>query len=159
MRDLHEKARYTQTTEDQQSRIDCFRDSMSDIYDSVEELCKPGRETSLAMTKLEEAQFWAIKGITRENQKPVESDIKNNEITYTRNISKVDLTACGSVGDGDRWFVLYWEDNIDNGTIYFRRYKDGNLKVDITKSSNSNNLGKDFIKLILDKFLDSAEII
>ena len=30
------------------------------------EIAKNSREKSLAITKLEEAQFWAIKGITRE---------------------------------------------------------------------------------------------
>ena len=38
----------------------------SDVYDFIENNCKPSRETSLAITKLEEAQFWAIKGITIE---------------------------------------------------------------------------------------------
>ena len=40
------------------------------MYDVIDVNCKPSRETSLVLTKLEEAQFWAIKGITRE--------IKNN---------------------------------------------------------------------------------
>ena len=35
------------------------------MYDFIEQNCKSSRETSLAITKLEEAQFWAIKGITR----------------------------------------------------------------------------------------------
>jgi len=35
------------------------------MYDFIEENCQNSRETSLAITKLEEAQFWAIKGITR----------------------------------------------------------------------------------------------
>lgn len=37
----------------------------SKMYDFIEENCKSSRETSLAFTKLEEAQFWTIKGITR----------------------------------------------------------------------------------------------
>ena len=36
------------------------------MYDVIDTNCKQSRETSLALTKLEEAQFWAIKGITRE---------------------------------------------------------------------------------------------
>ena len=36
------------------------------VYDEIEKNCKGSRETSLVFTKLEEAQFWAIKGITRE---------------------------------------------------------------------------------------------
>lgn len=48
----------------------------SDVYDFIETNCKPSREISLAITKLEEAQMWAIKGITRES--PVEkTEIKN----------------------------------------------------------------------------------
>lgn len=35
-------------------------------YNLIEQVCKPSRETSLVFTKLEEAQFWAIKGISRE---------------------------------------------------------------------------------------------
>jgi hypothetical protein len=38
------------------------------MYDVIDHNCKPSRETSLVLTKLEEAQFWAIKGITREVQ-------------------------------------------------------------------------------------------
>ena len=40
----------------------------SSLFDEIEFLCKPSRETSLVFTKLEEAQFWAIKGITREKR-------------------------------------------------------------------------------------------
>ena len=38
------------------------------VYDEIEKNYKGSRETSLVMTKLEEAQFWAIKGITREGE-------------------------------------------------------------------------------------------
>ena len=48
------------------SIIDDIRNMFSDVYDFIETNCKQSRETSLAITKLEEAQFWAIKGITRE---------------------------------------------------------------------------------------------
>ena len=44
------------------------RECFSIIYDEIDLKCKPSRETSLALTKLEEAQFWAIKGITREEK-------------------------------------------------------------------------------------------
>ena len=63
---MNERAKYTEITKEQQKRIDTTRNIFSIIYDFVELNCKPSRETSLAMTKLEEAQFWAIKGITRE---------------------------------------------------------------------------------------------
>ena len=63
---MNERAKYTEVTEEQQKRIDETRNIFSKIYDFIESNCKNSRETSLAITKLEEAQFWAIKGITRE---------------------------------------------------------------------------------------------
>lgn len=63
---MNERAVYTEVNEDQQKRIDDIRLMFSKMYDVIETVCKPSRETSLAMTKLEEAQFWAIKGISRE---------------------------------------------------------------------------------------------
>ena len=62
---MNDRAKYTNTTEEQQNRIDDIRNMFSDVYDFIETNCKSSRETSLAMTKLEEAQFWTIKGITR----------------------------------------------------------------------------------------------
>lgn len=73
---MNDRSKYTQVSEEQQNRIDDIRNMFSDVYDFIESNCKSSRETSLAMTKLEEAQFWAIKGITRES--PVETtEIKN----------------------------------------------------------------------------------
>lgn len=66
---MNEKAKYTEVNEEQNNRIDDVRNMFSDVYDFIESNCKSSRETSLAMTKIEEAQFWAIKGITREKQK------------------------------------------------------------------------------------------
>lgn len=74
---MNDKAKYTKVDEEKENRIDDIRNMFSDIYDFIENNCKPSRETSLAITKLEEAQFWAIKGITREN--PVETIIKEME--------------------------------------------------------------------------------
>ena len=68
---MNDRAKYTNKTEEQQNRIDDVRNMFSDVYDFIETNCKPSRETSLAITKLKEAQFWAIKGITRE--KPEET--------------------------------------------------------------------------------------
>lgn len=65
---LNDRAKFNETDDDQTSRIASIRKAFSAVYDAVEEYCKPGRETSLAMTKLEEAQFWAIKGISREGE-------------------------------------------------------------------------------------------
>lgn len=66
---MNEKAEYKEVSEEQNNRIQYIRKLFSNIYDEVEKICKPSRETSLVMTKLEEAQFWAIKGITREGIK------------------------------------------------------------------------------------------
>ena len=47
-------------------RIQEIRKLFSNAYDIIENTCQPSRETSLAITKLEEAQFWTIKGISKE---------------------------------------------------------------------------------------------
>lgn len=65
---MNTKAQMLDTTENQKERIQNIRETFSDVYDSIESICTPSRETSLAITKLEEAQFWAIKGITREQK-------------------------------------------------------------------------------------------
>lgn len=64
---MNDRAKFLGANEDQQNRIQLIRETFSKVYDDIEKNCKNSRETSLAMTKLEEAQFWAIKGITREN--------------------------------------------------------------------------------------------
>lgn len=63
---MNNRAKYVEVSKEQQDRIDLIRNSFSIIYDTIEMNCKPSRETSLALTKLEEAQFWAIKEVTRE---------------------------------------------------------------------------------------------
>lgn len=65
---MNTKAQMLDTTENQKERIQHIREMFSDVYDSIESICVSSRETSLAVTKLEEAQFWAIKGITREQK-------------------------------------------------------------------------------------------
>lgn len=66
---MNDRAKYTDVNDEQKNRIDDIRNMFSDVYDFIESNCKSSRETSLALTKLEEAQFWAIKGITREKPK------------------------------------------------------------------------------------------
>lgn len=66
--ELNEKAKYTNLNHEQENRIQEIRILFSNAYDSIEKTCQAGRETSLAITKLEEAQFWAIKGISREKK-------------------------------------------------------------------------------------------
>lgn len=63
---MNDRAKYTEVTEEQNKRIEQTRNLFSDMYDFIERNCQPSRETSLAITKLEEAQFWTIKGISRE---------------------------------------------------------------------------------------------
>lgn len=65
---MNEKARFLRTNEVQNNKIGLIREAFSNIYDEIETTCVPSRETSLALTKLEEAQFWAIKGISREKE-------------------------------------------------------------------------------------------
>ena len=63
---MNERAKFLETNDDQKDRINKIRNLFSELYNEIEKNCKPSRETSLVFTKLEEAQFWAIKGITRE---------------------------------------------------------------------------------------------
>lgn len=63
---MNKKAEFIEVSKEQQDKIDLIRSSFSNMYDVLDINCKGSRETSLAITKLEEAQFWAIKGITRE---------------------------------------------------------------------------------------------
>ena len=64
--ELNERARFLEVTQGEQNRINVVRSAFSKMYDVLDINCIDSRETSLAYTKLEEAQFWAIKGITRE---------------------------------------------------------------------------------------------
>ena len=63
---MDERAKFLEINDNQKDRIEEIRNLFSEMYNLVEEICKPSRETSLVFTKLEEAQFWAIKGISRE---------------------------------------------------------------------------------------------
>ena len=65
---LHEKASYLEVNEKQKERIEEVRKYFSEMYNAIDTLCKTNREYSLAITKLEEAQFWAIKSISREGK-------------------------------------------------------------------------------------------
>lgn len=65
---MNDRAKYLKVDEATQERIDCVRKLFSEIYTFMDLQLKPSRETSLVYTKLEEAQFWAIKGITREGK-------------------------------------------------------------------------------------------
>lgn len=64
---MNDRAKYLEVNKEKQDKIDLIRSSFSNMYDVLDVNCKNSRETSLAYTKLEEAQMWAIKGITRED--------------------------------------------------------------------------------------------
>ena len=63
---MNSRAKFLEVSKEKQDKIDLIRSSFSNMYDVIDTNCKNSRETSLAITKLEEAQFWAIKGISRE---------------------------------------------------------------------------------------------
>lgn len=63
---INNRAKFIEVNEEQQERINEVRMIFSKLYNFIDTTLKPSRETSLVYTKLEEAQFWAIKGITRE---------------------------------------------------------------------------------------------
>ena len=65
---MNERAKFIEINDNQKYRIEEIRNLFSEMYNLIEQGCKPSRESSLAFTKLEEAQFWAIKGITREEK-------------------------------------------------------------------------------------------
>ena len=65
---MNERAKYLDVNEEKNKKIQEIRENFSNIYDFIERTCKNSRETSLALTKLEEAQMWTIKGITREDK-------------------------------------------------------------------------------------------
>lgn len=66
---MNKRAKVIEVSDEQVFRIDELRHQFSELYDTIEDLCMNSRETSLALTKLEEAQFWAVKGISREEDK------------------------------------------------------------------------------------------
>lgn len=81
---MNDRAKYLAVDEEKNNRIQHIRECFSIIYDEIDLKCKPSRETSLALTKLEEAQFWAIKGITREKIKENQGSItdENRNILF-----------------------------------------------------------------------------
>ena len=66
---MNKRAEYTKINSEQEERIEKIRFMFGAMYDMIEQHCEQSRETSLAITKLQEAQFWAIKGISREESK------------------------------------------------------------------------------------------
>ena len=63
---MNKRAEFIKCTSEQEDRIEVVRSSFSNMYDVIDINCKDNRETREAINRLEEAQYWAIKGITRE---------------------------------------------------------------------------------------------
>ena len=63
---MNKRAEFIKCTREQEDRIEVVRSSFSNMYDVIDINCKDNRETREAIKRLEEAQYWAIKGITRE---------------------------------------------------------------------------------------------
>ena len=51
---MNDRAKYLAVDEEKNNRIQHIRECFSIIYDEIDLKCKPSRETSLALTKLEE---------------------------------------------------------------------------------------------------------
>ena len=67
---MNDKAEFLNNlTKEQKERIEVVRSSFSNMYDVIDINCRNNQETKLALEKLQEAQFWAIKGISREIKK------------------------------------------------------------------------------------------
>ena len=67
---MNDRAKYNDNlTLGQIEKIDLIRSSFSNMYDMIEHNCEPSRELEMAYTRLEEAQFWAIKSVSREENK------------------------------------------------------------------------------------------
>lgn len=65
---MNDKAKFLEVTIERQNRIDVVRSSFSKMYDVIDINCKQNRETLLGIERLEEAQYWLIKGISREGK-------------------------------------------------------------------------------------------
>lgn len=65
---MNDRAKYLEVNEEKNNKIQHLREVFSTVYDEIDKTCMSSRETSIVYTKLEEAQFWAIKGISREGK-------------------------------------------------------------------------------------------
>jgi hypothetical protein len=55
---------YRVLTEPEKKAMVAVKDAGAAFLETLDQFCHPGRETSLAKTKIEEAVMWAVKGIT-----------------------------------------------------------------------------------------------
>lgn len=65
---MNKRAEYIVVNKEKENKIELIRNSFSNMYDVIDINCNnsSAREIELGIQKLEEAQFWIIKGITRE---------------------------------------------------------------------------------------------
>lgn len=55
---------YRVLSDDEKAAMIAVKDAGAAMLDAITQHCIPRRETSLAVTKVEEAVMWAVKGIT-----------------------------------------------------------------------------------------------
>jgi hypothetical protein len=55
---------YRVLTEPEKKAVTAVKDAGHSMLATLERYCQPGRETSLARIKVEEAVMWAVRGIT-----------------------------------------------------------------------------------------------
>lgn len=65
---MNDKAKFLQVDKKHEEKIELIRSSFSNMYDVIDINCRNSVETQNALQRLQEAQFWAIKGITREEK-------------------------------------------------------------------------------------------
>ncbi len=72
---LHNKAKYHELTGEKEEIVKLIRWAFSEMYNCFDALLESNRESSLAYTKMEEAQMWAIKSVTHNNYSKTIDDI------------------------------------------------------------------------------------
>jgi U3 small nucleolar RNA-associated protein 14 len=55
---------YRVLTEEEKKAMVAVKDAGLAFLETLDKFCQPGREASLAKTKVEEAVMWAVKGLT-----------------------------------------------------------------------------------------------
>ena len=63
---MNKRFEYIQPKEGQNLKYDSLRELASELEDLIEKICPQSRETSLALTHLEQSIMWANKSISRE---------------------------------------------------------------------------------------------
>ena len=66
--DLNNRFTYYKPTDDNVAIFPQIRKKALELARFIDTVCSPGRETSLAITKLEEVTFWANAGLARQSE-------------------------------------------------------------------------------------------